>query len=134
MAARTEDHPIEYFDFEGVIPRGGYGAGDVIVWDWGTWEPEETDDPGKAVRDGELKFALEGEKLKGRFVLVRTRSDGDEEGPGCSSTSGTMPLTPTGMSMRSRGRSRADAQMTRSNPVLRPSGTVGRRPPRRPST
>jgi bifunctional non-homologous end joining protein LigD len=75
-AARTEDHPLEYFDFEGVIPRGEYGAGDVIVWDWGTWEPEaETPDPGKAVRKGELKLVVSGERLKGRFVLVRTRSD-----------------------------------------------------------
>jgi bifunctional non-homologous end joining protein LigD len=79
MAARTEDHPLEYFDFEGVIPHGSYGAGDVIVWDWGVWEPEETDDPGEAVRKGELKFVLHGEKLKGRFVLVRTRKDGDKE-------------------------------------------------------
>ncbi|MGZ6256742.1 MAG: DNA polymerase ligase N-terminal domain-containing protein, partial [Candidatus Limnocylindria bacterium] len=54
MAMRTEDHPMEYFDFEGTIPAGEYGAGDVIVWDWGTFEPEETDDPGKSVRDGEL--------------------------------------------------------------------------------
>jgi bifunctional non-homologous end joining protein LigD len=75
-AARTEDHPLEYFDFEGVIPRGEYGAGDVIVWDWGTWEPEaETPDPGAAVRDGELKLVIAGERLRGRFVLVRTRSD-----------------------------------------------------------
>ncbi len=76
LAAHVEDHPIEYFDFEGVIPRGEYGGGDVIVWDWGTCEPEETDDPGEAVRKGELKFALRGQKLKGRFVLVRTRSSG----------------------------------------------------------
>src|SRR5437868_8674572 len=73
MAVHVEDHPIEYFDFEGVIPAKQYGAGDVIVWDWGTWEPEpETPDPVKAVAAGELKFVLAGEKLKGRFTIVRT--------------------------------------------------------------
>ena len=57
MAVHVEDHPIEYFDFEGVIPAKQYGAGDVIVWDWGTWQPEApTLDPRQAVRDGELKF------------------------------------------------------------------------------
>src|SRR5688572_20529764 len=64
MAVHVEDHPLSYFDFEGVIPKGQYGGGDVIVWDWGTFEPEETDDPGKAVRQGELKLRLNGEKLK----------------------------------------------------------------------
>ena len=73
MAVHVEDHPLSYFDFEGVIPKGEYGGGDVIVWDWGTFEPEETDDPGKAVASGELKFRLDGEKLKGRFTLVKTR-------------------------------------------------------------
>ncbi|HET7677040.1 MAG TPA: DNA ligase D [Candidatus Limnocylindrales bacterium] len=80
MAVHVEDHPIEYFDFEGTIPRGQYGAGDVIVWDWGTFEPEETDDAGAAVRAGELKFRLRGEKLSGRWTLVRTRRrDEDKE-------------------------------------------------------
>jgi bifunctional non-homologous end joining protein LigD len=79
MAIHVEDHPLDYFDFEGTIPKGQYGGGDVIVWDWGTWEPEETDDPLKAVGDGELKFRLEGEKLKGRFTLVRTRRDPYDE-------------------------------------------------------
>jgi bifunctional non-homologous end joining protein LigD len=73
MAVHVEDHPIEYFDFEGVIPKGEYGAGDVIVWDWGTFVPEaETPDPVRAVDDGELKFELHGEKLRGRYTLVRT--------------------------------------------------------------
>src|SRR3954453_2353526 len=73
MAVHVEDHPIEYFDFEGVIPAKKYGAGDVIVWDWGTWEPEaETSDPVAAVANGELKFVLHGAKVRGRFVLVRT--------------------------------------------------------------
>jgi len=75
MAVHVEDHPISYFDFEGVIPKGEYGGGDVIVWDWGTWEPEETDDPAAAVGKGELKFRLHGEKLRGRFTLVKIRSD-----------------------------------------------------------
>ena len=73
MAVHVEDHPVEYLEFEGVIPVGQYGAGDVIVWDWGTWEPEaETPDPRAAIASGELKFVLHGEKLRGRFVLVRT--------------------------------------------------------------
>ena len=73
MAIHVEDHPIEYFDFEGIIPAKQYGAGDVIVWDWGTWEPEApTLDPKKAIDDGELKFRINGEKVKGRFTIVRT--------------------------------------------------------------
>ena len=73
MAVHVEDHPIEYFDFEGVIPAKQYGAGDVIVWDWGTWEPEApTLDATTAIPNGELKFLLHGEKLKGRFTIVRT--------------------------------------------------------------
>ena len=77
FAARTEDHPIEYLNFEDVIPAGEYGAGDSICWDWGTFEPELTWDPGDALRAGELKFRLRGEKLAGRFTLVRTASPGD---------------------------------------------------------
>ncbi len=73
MAVHVEDHPIEYFDFEGVIPSKQYGAGDVIVWDWGTWEPEApTLDPRQAIEDGELKFILHGQKVNGRFTIVRT--------------------------------------------------------------
>src|SRR5947207_8207078 len=82
MAMHVEDHPIEYLDFEGVIPARQYGAGDVIVWDWGTWTPEETTDPEAAIADGELKFRLDGEKLNGRFTIVKTRlRDGDSGEP-----------------------------------------------------
>jgi bifunctional non-homologous end joining protein LigD len=73
MAVHVEDHPLSYYDFEGLIPKGEYGGGDVIVWDWGTFETEETDDPGAAVGKGELKFRLDGQKLHGRFTLVKTR-------------------------------------------------------------
>ena len=73
MAVHVEDHPVEYFDFEGVIPARQYGAGDVIVWDWGTWEPEtETPDPATAIEQGELKFRARGQKINGRFTIVRT--------------------------------------------------------------
>ena len=73
MAMHVEDHPIEYFDFEGVIPARQYGAGDVIVWDWGTWEAEApTTDASTAIPAGELKFRLDGQKLHGRFTIVRT--------------------------------------------------------------
>jgi bifunctional non-homologous end joining protein LigD len=75
LAVHVEDHPIEYFDFEGVIPAGEYGGGDVIVWDWGTYEPANADDPARAVADGELHVDLRGEKLRGRFVLIRRGED-----------------------------------------------------------
>src|SRR3954462_3760249 len=74
LAVHVEDHPIEYADFEGVIPSGEYGGGDVIVWDRGTWELHGTDAPARAVADGELHADVHGEKLHGRLVLVRTEA------------------------------------------------------------
>ena len=75
LAVHVEDHPIEYMTFEGVIPSGEYGAGDVIVWDLGTWEPHETDDPAAAVAAGELHVDVTGVKLRGRLILVRSGRD-----------------------------------------------------------
>jgi bifunctional non-homologous end joining protein LigD len=73
LAIQVEDHPLGYFGFEGGIPSGQYGAGDVIVWDWGRWAPEgDQPEPSAALRAGELKVRLEGEKLHGGFVLIRT--------------------------------------------------------------
>ena len=71
MAVRTEDHPFDYGDFEGVIPSG-YGAGVVMLWDCGTWAPASDDIDGALAR-GDLKFSLDGYKLKGSWALVRTR-------------------------------------------------------------
>ena len=79
MAVHVEDHPLDYFDFEGVIPGGQYGGGDVIVWDWGTWEPAKGDDPLAAIESGDLHIDLHGEKLAGRFVLVRRGKPDDKE-------------------------------------------------------
>ncbi|MBK5223081.1 MAG: ATP-dependent DNA ligase [Acidimicrobiia bacterium] len=83
MAVHVEDHPLDYFDFEGVIPRGEYGGGDVVVWDWGTWTLADADDPLSAIDAGNLHFDLHGEKLRGRFVLVRRgKGSGDSGGGG----------------------------------------------------
>jgi bifunctional non-homologous end joining protein LigD len=79
IAVHVEDHPIEYLHFEGVIPHGEYGGGDVIVWDYGTWEPHATDDPAASVAAGELHADVHGEKLHGRLVLVR-RGQEDRSG------------------------------------------------------
>src|SRR5260370_21577258 len=76
LAVHVEDHPIEYLEFEGVIPSGEYGGGDVIVWDLGTWEPHETDDPAAAVAAGELHVDVSGRKLRGRLILVRSGNPG----------------------------------------------------------
>lgn len=73
LAVQTEDHPLDYGDFEGTIPKGEYGGGAVMLWDRGFWTPTETKDPEKALAKGELKFVLSGEKLKGGFVLVRMK-------------------------------------------------------------
>ncbi len=72
LATQVEDHPFDYGKFEGVIPEGEYGGGTVMLWDRGTWTPE---DPGvdASLEKGELKFSLSGEKLHGSWVLVRTK-------------------------------------------------------------
>jgi bifunctional non-homologous end joining protein LigD len=73
LAVRTEDHPLEYVDFEGTIPEGQYGAGTVMVWDRGTYEPQDSSvTPGEQLAHGEINAVLRGAKLRGGFTLVRT--------------------------------------------------------------
>ncbi len=75
LAVQVEDHPMEYGGFEGIIPAGQYGGGTVMVWDQGTWRPQPGfEDVTAALRDGELKFQLNGTRLKGKWVLVRMAS------------------------------------------------------------
>jgi bifunctional non-homologous end joining protein LigD len=73
LAMQVEDHPVEYGSFEGVIPAGEYGGGTVMLWDRGTWSPEE-EDVEAALKKGSLKFDLNGKKLRGSWALVRTRN------------------------------------------------------------
>jgi bifunctional non-homologous end joining protein LigD len=77
LAIQVEDHALDYRDFEGMIPQGQYGGGAVIVWDRGTWTPLK--DPHEGMKNGRLDFSLDGEKLRGRFVLIRTK--GEEKKP-----------------------------------------------------
>jgi bifunctional non-homologous end joining protein LigD len=76
LAMQVEDHPVEYGGFEGVIPEGEYGGGTVMVWDHGTWTPEEDIPIDELLRKGSLKFKLEGKKLRGSWALVRTKGYG----------------------------------------------------------
>lgn len=73
LAVEVEDHPLDYGDFEGTIPKGQYGGGTVMLWDRGYWEPEGNKTPEQALAKGDFKFTLEGERLHGSFVLVRMR-------------------------------------------------------------
>ena len=75
LAVEVEDHPLDYGDFEGTIPKGEYGGGTVMLWDRGFWIPEGAKSTQDALQAGDLKFTLEGDKLKGSWVLVRMRGD-----------------------------------------------------------
>jgi bifunctional non-homologous end joining protein LigD len=80
LAMAVEDHPLEYAKFEGIIPEGEYGGGTVMIWDNGGWTPESPD-VDEALKKGDLKFSLDGKKLRGSWVLVRTRGRYQEGKP-----------------------------------------------------
>ena len=73
LAMRTEDHPLDYGDFEGTIPKGEYGGGTVMLWDQGRWIPDPRKDPSKTIEEGHLHFTLEGERMKGEWVMFRLK-------------------------------------------------------------
>ena len=148
LAVHVEDHPIEYRAFEGIIPAGQYGGGDVIVWDRGTWVPAQSDDPAQSIAKGELHFDLYGQKLHGRFALVRTRRQGRQEQwlmihkhdadavDGWSLTTTRSPSSRAGPMRRSRprptrfGAATATPQRPRSrSPVASRSNRQNRRQP-----
>jgi bifunctional non-homologous end joining protein LigD len=73
LAMRTEDHPLDYGEFEGTIPKSEYGGGTVMLWDQGRWIPEPSKDPSKTIEEGHLHFTLEGERMKGEWVMFRLK-------------------------------------------------------------
>src|SRR6201990_654347 len=79
LAVEVEDHPLDYGDFEGTIPKGQYGGGTVQLWDRGYWEPEGDKSAEEMLRKGDFKFRLEGDRLQGGWVLVRMRDEGNSK-------------------------------------------------------
>jgi bifunctional non-homologous end joining protein LigD len=79
LAMRTEDHPLDYGDFEGTIPKGEYGGGTVMLWDQGRWIPDPRKDPSKTIEEGHLHFTLEGERMKGEWVMFRLKPKAGEK-------------------------------------------------------
>jgi bifunctional non-homologous end joining protein LigD len=73
LAVRTEDHPMSYATFEGLIPKGQYGGGTVMLWDWGTWTPDPRKDPRKTIGEGHLHFTLDGHRMKGEWIMFRLK-------------------------------------------------------------
>jgi bifunctional non-homologous end joining protein LigD len=78
LAVRTEDHPMAYATFEGTIPKGQYGGGTVMLWDRGTWTPHPGKDPRKTLEEGHLHFTLNGERMKGDWLMIRLKPRGNE--------------------------------------------------------
>ena len=79
LAVRTEDHPLDYATFEGIIPKGQYGGGTVMLWDNGTWEPMPGKDPRKTLAEGHLHFILHGHRMKGEWIMIRLKPRGKEK-------------------------------------------------------
>jgi bifunctional non-homologous end joining protein LigD len=117
LAMHVEDHPLEYAGFEGIIPAGEYGGGTVMVWDRGTWVPEAPD-VGAALRKGELKFTLYGKKLRGSWVLVRTRG-----GPSARTAAGGPSAKSAWLLIKHRDRFASDEDIA----ATRPRSVVSRR-------
>ena len=88
LAVRTEDHPLDYGDFEGTIPKGEYGGGTVMLWDRGRWNPHPGKDPRKTIEEGHLHFTLDGERMKGEWVMFRLKAQAGRKGRGVDAQEG----------------------------------------------
>jgi bifunctional non-homologous end joining protein LigD len=140
LAMKTEDHPLEYQTFEGVIPEGNYGAGEVIVWDNGTYELAEGDDPVAEIAKGKLKIVLHGKKLKGLFTLVKIKpregehgepwlffKDHDEYEDPAWKVDEHAESVKSGMTLAQLQQRRKDAPIWKSNRSAAPDGTAVKR-------
>ena len=112
LAVRTEDHPMSYATFEGTIPKGEYGGGTVMLWDWGQWTPDPRKDPRKTIGEGHLHFTLHGHRMKGEWVMFRLKPKGRERAENWmlkkvtdEHAGGSMGLTETYLTSIKTGRS-----------------------------
>ncbi|WP_425230774.1 DNA ligase D [Sphingomonas sp.] len=129
LAVRTEDHPLSYATFEGTIPKGQYGGGTVMLWDRGTWTPHPGKDPRKTLAEGHLHFTLDGERMKGGWLMIRLKPRGKERGENWllrklddGEAGGTDVLTETALTSVATGRTMEEiaagkvAQAMKSSP------------------
>ncbi len=117
LAVRTEDHPLSYATFEGTIPKGQYGGGTVMLWDRGSWTPHPGKDPVKTLAEGHLHFTLDGERMKGEWLLIRLKPRGKERGEnwllrkiGDAHAGGTDTLTEEALTSVATGRTMAEIE------------------------
>ena len=124
LAVRTEDHPLAYGDFEGTIPKGEYGGGTVMLWDRGTWTPDPRKDPSKTIAEGHLHFTLQGERMKGEWIMVRLKPRGKERGENWllrkveDEFAGGPALTDTYLTSVKTGRTMEEIASGKSSPSL----------------
>ncbi|MDB5675829.1 MAG: ATP-dependent ligase [Sphingomonas bacterium] len=135
LAVRTEDHPLSYADFEGIIPAGQYGGGTVMLWDEGTWSPIK----GKSAKDldkGHLHFVLNGRRMKGEWLLIRLKPRGKEKGENWllrkiddAEAGGTDTLVETGLTSVTTGRTMLEiAEGKKAKPVAKPKAAKAKPP------
>jgi len=136
LAVRTEDHPMSYATFEGTIPKGEYGGGTVMLWDWGTWTPHPDKDPRKTLAEGHLHFTLDGHRMQGEWVMFRLKPKGREKAENWmlkkvtdEHAGGSMGLTERYLTSIKTGRSMQEIAAAKKAKEVKGWKTVPRRRP-----
>ena len=137
LAVRTEDHPLSYATFEGTIPKGEYGGGTVMLWDRGSWTPHPGKDPVKTIEEGHLHFTLDGERMKGAWLMIRLKPRGREKNENWllrklddDAAGGTDTLVETALTSVATGRTMEEIAAGKVAKLLESSSARGGGPPR----
>jgi len=142
LAVRTEDHPLSYATFEGTIPKGEYGGGTVMLWDRGTWSSVKGKDPRKTLEEGHLHFILDGERMKGEWLMIRLKPRGREKNENWllrkiddAFAGGTDTLTEEALTSVSTGRTMLEIEAGKKatvQPARKPAKAPSAKPPAKP--